>query len=440
MKKTKPNYSYACDNEGGSGHSEATSRGRAPHSVGAAPSNTAPCNSNLGCPTQILRSGIDSLYLSYAGDITEETALRLKTLKDLARCKEPQDKKLAQYEAEGHIFETSDKGRSLFKYVLKDNWYRLDISGLTATTAPLAYVQIASEPLLYVGHDEVTATLDKIIKTLGQATFPANVSRVDLCVDFTTTAPLETISDLNWVTRAKNFSRYIDKRQFSGWSIGIGGDISARLYNKTLELEHSGKEYMHTVWAECGWDGVSPVWRLEFQFRRTVLRQLGVRSYTDLINHLGGLWLYACQDWLKLTTPSEKDKTQSRWPVQPVWQALQQVDWDLSEPVQRQAVTTYRLPCERSLYVNGLSGLTSYMASHGIVDTLEGIRSFYQAARHYHDSREYLTEKNFDDYIADKVALKTRSYNTMRNLPDDTGIHPVDTVVANEYRKRSDGE
>ena len=35
-----------------------------------------------------------------------------------------------------------------------------------------------------------------------------------------------------------------------------------------------------------------PVWRLEFQLRREVLVQLGIRSFASLIQNQGGIWGY----------------------------------------------------------------------------------------------------------------------------------------------------
>ena len=62
------------------------------------------------------------------------------------------------------------------------------------------------------------------------------------------------------------------REQFTGWSIGLGGPISARLYDKTVEIAtRSKKFYLHELWQQAGWFPADSVWRFELQFRRPAL-------------------------------------------------------------------------------------------------------------------------------------------------------------------------
>src|SRR5690606_1413668 len=70
---------------------------------GAPPSNTAPDNCNPEY-FQPLRWGIDSLYLSYPGQLLESTEDKLKELKLLAQCRDDLAA-LAQYPIQEHCFE-----------------------------------------------------------------------------------------------------------------------------------------------------------------------------------------------------------------------------------------------------------------------------------------------------------------------------------------------
>jgi len=99
-----------------------------------------------------------------------------------------------------------------------------------------------------------------------------------------------------------------------------------------------------------------------------------------------------------------------------------------------------RPPSDRSLFVNGISGLTSFMAREGYSDPIEGIHLYIRSAKKYHDDREYMTDFDFHGYIAQKVALKVKAYNTYLNMSEDSELHPSDKAVADEYRKQSDGE
>ena len=171
------------------------------------------------------------------------------------------------------------------------------------------YAQIASELLTLQGPRPAESVLRGIVDTLGQVDGVPVVSRADLCVDFVTDYPLHLIRDEHWITRAKTIDRYSVHRQFTGFSIGGGGALSARLYNKTLEIEHSGKTFFFDVWRRYGWKPGETVWRLEFQFRRAVLKELGVFAFTDLLEKLGGLWGYATRAWLRLADPATRPKS-----------------------------------------------------------------------------------------------------------------------------------
>lgn len=76
---------------------------------GTAFSNTVPnnCNSDY---FKALRWGVDSLYLSYPGEIFPEADAKLKDLKKTAQSPEDHERVLAQYPIDGHIFEVKDKG------------------------------------------------------------------------------------------------------------------------------------------------------------------------------------------------------------------------------------------------------------------------------------------------------------------------------------------
>ena len=408
--------------------------------MGTQSSNTVPSTSITEYNTKRLRTGIDSIYLSYQGDLTEESALRLTELKKLAQSNDPNAVALAQIDINKHIFEVKDRGRHPFAFILNDNWYRIELAKLGAIRTPLAHVQVSSELLTQQGVEKSVSELNNIVNKLGILTDSPAVSRLDLCVDFVTDYPLSDISDSDWVTRAKTMDRYTVKRRFSGWVIGVGGNIIARLYNKSLEMQKTPRPYLEKRHRECGWDGVSDVWRLEFQFRREALRELGITSFSSLSESLAGLWRYATTDWLRLIIPSETDLTQSRWTEACVWRVLQQAQWSGDRPVERVPVAKGRPPSDQSLFINGISGITSFMAREGYIDPIEGVNAYLRTAKTFHDNREHMTGFDFHGYLSEKIALKVKSYNTYQNMPDAQHLHPSDKAVADQYRKQSDGE
>ena len=418
--------------------STSLSRARIPisSSKGTTSSNTVPSNCNNQYRTKILRHGIDSLYLSYQGELSLEGSTVLAKLKKLAQSDDPRKVAQAQYCVGEHIFEVSDKGSNPFAYVLKDNWFRISIAKLGNTQTPLAYVQVSSHLLTSKSVDRATNVLSSIINSLSSPSDTPNVSRVDLCVDFITDYPLDTITDIEWVTKAKEMHRHVIQRYFSGWSIGSRKKMSARLYDKTLEMKKNPRPYLERLWKDAGWDGIQPVWRLEFELRRDLLREFSVVSIDDLNGHLAGLWEYSTYDWLRLAIPNPKDKTQSRWLTTNLWTTLQSVQWSGVLKLSRTLAEKGRLPSDRSLFVNGISAYTSFMAREGITDPEEGMTAFFQAATYYHDTHSLITGVPFKAYVKKKVDLKKRLFNSGYNNPTD---HPIDNVVSDEYRKHSNG-
>lgn len=96
---------------------------------GAPPSNTAPDNCNSGEDGfKALRWGVDSLYLSYPGELSRESDKQLLALKELARSAEAGDVAKAQLALGSHIFMVKEKGASLFPYILEDGAFRIQLS------------------------------------------------------------------------------------------------------------------------------------------------------------------------------------------------------------------------------------------------------------------------------------------------------------------------
>jgi len=406
--------------------------------TGAPPSNTAPCNSQDGDFVKILRTGIDSLYLSYPGSLFTETAVRLNELKKLAQSDDLERSALAQIELDGHLFQVNDRGGRKFRYILADNWYRIEIASLTAKSLPLAYARVASELITLNGARFAENDLRGIVGKLGQLEGSARVSRVDLCVDFLTSYPLDAITESDWVSRAKVLDRFSINRAFSGWVIGPGGVMSARLYNKTLELQKSGKTYYQSLWEKAGWEPGQTVWRLEFQLRRTVLKELDVSTFEALLPRCGGLWRYATQSWLRLSHSEKARSNRKDLPTHPLWEALAAAEWDDCATCSRSPVEKSRLPSDARLFINGLSPITSFMAREGILLPDEGIRAFWRCARDFHNARGDSAPK-FEDYVYQKALSKSRGYNSVKThealgVPD-----PGMQAVAKAYKKRSDG-
>jgi hypothetical protein len=378
------------------------------------------------------------LYLSYQGDIFPEVQERLTKLKQLAQHPEADQQALAQYSIAGHIFEVKDKGSSVFPFVLEDGAFRIQLSR-ASKRLPMAYVKLSSRYLSSVTPKEAEAHLRDILKELGTLTDSANVSRLDLCADFVSNENMESWGREAWVTRGKNIAAYAVAEQFTGWTVGLGGIIACRLYNKLLEIIESGRVDLLPLWQAAGWKSGEPIWRVEFQFRREVLAQHDLVSLDSVMANLNGLWSYASTEWLRLTIPNPDDQTRSRWPLHPLWGYLSSIDWETDGgPLERSFKAT-RLPDDKRIFSLGASAIAAYMAKHCITDYGEGLDRFlFDLYGHLQTSGDFIG-LSAEGVMLEKVRLRAKEFNTILNISEEEEKRQAMERAAAAYRKASKG-
>ncbi len=405
---------------------------------GTPPCNTVPLKYNPD-KSKLLRFGVDSLYLSYPGVMSEDWDKKLARLKELAQQEDDLSQSIAQVNICEHLFEVRDKGAGRFSYVLVDNAYRIQASNSRSKSLPLAYVQISSEYLTHAGIEKAEEGLRHIINSLGVVNEPANISRVDLYADFCADCPMDAFEPLrDWVTRVEAMSLHYSYGRFSGWSFGSGGDIVARLYDKTLEVEKkSHKFYLHELWKAAGWDGESQVWRMEFEAKRNALVSLQLPKLSHLLPNQAALWQYLTENWLRLTVPTESDSNRARWNNHPLWDFIAAAFSTETEQTKLQRFNPARLPEDERLFVHGLGGITSFMASRGIEDIGEGIGEYLHQAKAYHVTRSGFKHDGMERYVGRKVKAKNRRYNTVQNAQP---LEYQSIEAAEAYQSAKDGD
>ncbi len=410
---------------------------------GAAPSNTAPHNDKTPPVDafRLLRLAVDSLYLSFPGDLRPEVLAALSTLKTKAQSEHPELQAQAQYVVGQHIFEVKDKGARMFPFVLEDNAYRLQLSK-PGKKLPMAYVKVSAEYLAHKGPMAVHQELQELLAEFGDVTGSGLVSRIDLAADFVSSIAMDSWPRLAWVTRAIQIHSYAKDQVFTGWTIGMGGIISARLYNKVEEILYSGKPWVMNLWEPAGWVPGEPVWRLEFELKRDFLKEKGLSSLESVLEHLNGLWSYATTEWLRLTVPNEADTVRGRWPIHPLWMALASVDWESTGSAKLERFSNARTPSEQRLAVMVMGSLVSYMAMHGLDDHNEAIEALLHIL---HENFSVLADKKgmtFEELLAQRVALKAREFNTGINEPGLAAALKKASKDAgpDAYRRASRGE
>src|SRR5262249_3276584 len=124
---------------------------RRPQAAGdAPPSNTASHGYDHGeWEYRLLRVGVDSIYLSYYGDLFPQVENELGQRKYYAQSRRSDEVTLAQWAIGQHVFEVSDQGQRGFAFILRDNSYRIALRSGQGRKLPVAYVQVSSELLAH---------------------------------------------------------------------------------------------------------------------------------------------------------------------------------------------------------------------------------------------------------------------------------------------------
>jgi hypothetical protein len=147
------------------------------------------------------------------------------------------------------------------------------------------------------------------------------VARLDLYADFQRW-PLTVADRGRFVCRARRVWTYDDGGILTGFTFGkrSAGTVVARIYDKTQKVREDGSDWWYEVWGSA-FDPRLPVWRVEFEFHREALAELGVRTPQDALNGTPALWSYATSQWLTHREPTGDD-TRARWPVSLAWQRI----------------------------------------------------------------------------------------------------------------------
>ncbi|HZG18046.1 MAG TPA: replication initiation factor [Candidatus Bathyarchaeia archaeon] len=217
-------------------------------------------------------------------------------------------------------------GKRLYPYRLSCDDYTIFFADKELKTNPPVFVHFYSGYIWSYGLDDAYQKFIEWFKYITEAVYSNQVSRADLCAD-TDKAVFREIDFKGIVTRAQKKDMYPDSlhlngRKFSGFTVGKGSPISARIYNKTLEIKRSGKEWFKKIWHEYGWIEMKEVWRVEFQLRREVLKEFSINTIEDLLEKENGLWAYLTQDWLTIRQPSQDNV--SRWRIKRKWRIIQE--------------------------------------------------------------------------------------------------------------------
>jgi len=221
---------------------------------------------------------------------------------------------------------------------------------------PNILVDIGSASCWSPGYHAVLQHVHKLLRMYGGKVIKNSIVEVHFCADFIGLA-IESL-DLNhfdkWITRANKFSGFQDRSKFTGvqlmqdegdlgFAIETGvkfgkGDICLRVYDKVFEIKrnNSKQSLFASVWGQDEYNDL-PVTRIEFQYRKPVLRQFKIVSLEDLYRKASGLWAYSTYQWARFCEEAfdRDNRHQDRAKIHPWWKDVQKIKWGLHQPVTR---------------------------------------------------------------------------------------------------------
>lgn len=249
----------------------------------------------------VLLSGVDALSLAV------DVPIRADVLEALAELRE-----LAERTGERQLVARGPWRWELLPHGMRPHWAFALVGPAFTIKLRRAWVDVSTRPGCYMAQIDFRAVLlardgadqavDDALGVLASwsdtpaALPPAVVTRIDLYADWQGWQPQAADLDAGaWVTRAVHRARYtaaealpverIEEpddhaadasywrgRTFTGFVFGKGAAV-ARIYEKNAELKKSGKYWLHALWG-TRYDDSAPVWRLEFQLRTELLKEI----------------------------------------------------------------------------------------------------------------------------------------------------------------------
>ncbi len=262
-----------------------------------------------------LASGVDALYLSGHGYLSKGFFALLEEHRLWAdRESIPVPFGLGEL-----TFGLAPHGWGKYRYCLEHESGRIGFT--KSARLPAIRVQPRAEFLQVRGPAGTVAHFDSLLRPVVEH-LGFSVARVDLFCDLEN-LDLSAEDRPGFLCRGTSCTTYEAGQACTGFAFGSrrNGHISARIYDKTAEMEAKGTDWWGAVWAERHLVGTQ-VWRIEFEIGRAALNELELHRPDDVLAAVPSLWRYASTEWLTLRVPGT-DCNRSRWPLDERWRAVQ---------------------------------------------------------------------------------------------------------------------
>jgi hypothetical protein len=331
----------------------------------------APSSSQLGAdlrldehpsgPLRELASGVDAPYLSGHCELSTELTERLVRAREIAEAVHQP----LPFTLGGLTFGLAPHGWQRYRYLLCHETGRIGFS--TSGHLPAVRVQPKAELLHAVGPAATVAGYQHLLAT-DCKDLRFSVNRVDLFSDWQGWA-LDETHRRRFSCRAGALRSFEEGGAFRGFEFGCRSTktLTARIYDKSAEIAHSGADWWTAIWGERHVLGV-PVHRVEFEIGRKAITDFNLDTPPQVLAAAGDIWRYATGEWLTYRLPAA-GTNRSRRPVAPEWLQVQQASL-ADEPVGIDRVAAGRRSGSLRRLFPGLAG---YLAGFAVAVGTEGI-------------------------------------------------------------------
>ena len=249
---------------------------------------------------KVLSAGIDSLNLAAKGQVRPEVWELLAETQQQARLEE--ESQPIEFPMTAQPFLIKPHGLRGHTYWLTSPDFEL-ILGKSEKNPPVL-IQLHSAYMHSIGIDRALDLMEALLRhEVFAGAYRLNVSRIDVYADFQGWEPQMTDLDrfVSFSRHRRGFQEdqqvYMTGPCLTGLMFGKG-DLVARIYDKTVEIQRRGVSWLPDLWGTDGSD--RPVWRLEFQYRRAVLAEFNLAGVDQTVASVQDLWRYGTEEWISL--------------------------------------------------------------------------------------------------------------------------------------------
>ena len=266
---------------------------------------------------EILIQGFDTVQCAYSMEQRRKGGINYQSLREKKesirelRNKEPVAVKIGRQDFLLHPYGTA----SGYPILISNEDFKIEMGEFNN---PNFFVTFRSQALWRESAFELHDKFIDWAKSVGYEPLGSeSLSRIDYCFDYNL-CEIDFNEDC-FVSRSSKDSKHREDGKVQTLTFGKG-DVVLRVYDKVAEIkQQSDKAWFYELWGGL----IEDVWRIEWQVRKEILRDHGIKTFNDLYNRLGDLLKYLSEEHDTLRQPNG-DSNRSRWPLHPLWRDLQE--------------------------------------------------------------------------------------------------------------------